>query len=376
MGIGLRLGLGNSSGTGGSGGTPSSLQFRGTGNLTINCVKAYNRSALFDGAGNMQVQRAGPMPEFFGVGAMGAQRIVSPLIFSGEGGYDVVQADAVYTGTALFEGAGGMEALRTVPPLVFGGEGGFDVSPASSEFWTPSDDAGLDEYWDASDDTTVSEAVGVDQWSGKTATYILSNSTGAEQPGYDDINKITFDGSGDKLQTTYSTYAKTSVMIGVLFTPLTVAGGSKSVVDQTPGANGLGIRWNSTNLQALGYQEGVGSARLVAANGALSVGQPIIAIVEADANGLRLYLNGSDTPAASTASSMDPIADDTPALFTMGAAADGGQDGDQDIYTLITSTTTGNDDNRQKITGWIAHEFDQTGLLDPGHPYKSTPPTI
>ena len=227
--------------------------------------------------------------------------------------------------------------------------------------WYPVDSLGLADN-DAIATLTDSSSIG----------HNLTNATSGERPTYktavlNGFDVAQFDG-GDRLFTTsFNPGTGTGFALGAVY-KLT-ANGSYPMTLVYKSATGWEMRHQGSTRQP---EFVLNNGSTVVTDGTALTNDTWyirIDVFDDTGNTAGVYLNGVKVEEATGVSASSPTATEN---FYIGGRSDGyymtGQIADAVMCNTLSTT------DREKLEGYWAHRFGLTGLLDSGHPYKTTPP--
>lgn len=270
---------------------------------------------------------------------------------------------------------------QSITPQIGGGIGyGFDGGISGgrpSAPWTPLNipSTSFVDWWDPRDTAHITlNSSTVSAWAGRINGNVVSQATGANQPGYSSTTMNSLPGmSWNGISSTLSI---ASISLPAIWTAFVVVSpnnltGTMNLMDAdgslTPRIAQY-LRSNGTNLESIGFNTAVsafsaskGTITNNAVNlyGGLNGGTSIVAT-----------LNGTlGTPTAIIGTPQSGTR-----ILSLGAGSAtffAGQTGDFFLFNTALSVNA-----RQCLEGWVAWRYNSSSVLPGGHPYKSAPPTI
>lgn len=258
-------------------------------------------------------------------------------------------------------------------------------SPApSANLWTPAAlSADMASWWDASDSSTITlESGAVSEWRNKVSGGpTASQATAANRPVFSATARngrpgITSNGTTQRLLFTPTGFPvgdgeSTEMMVGysasaTAFRYLLGYG------DTTAGANRQMGRDNSGNPTA---SSGVTAFNIFFTTQTWNDVDNIItrSSTSGSTPQTNLNANGSGTPATKSNTQAYATGTSLGRLFCAIADNTFWQGSAQEIFVFRRVLTT---DERQRLTGYVAHKWGLTDKLPADHPYKTSPPTV
>lgn len=235
---------------------------------------------------------------------------------------------------------------------------------SSGDPWTPADITTA-AWFDAT--VGVNDSSGnVDQWDDQSGNNNDLTQTSSARPKtgthtLNGLNVIDFDGSNDSMF--HSTALTTQPASFAAVFVRDASGADHTVFDGISGSGRNMLRLRSTDVLAVFAGSFVGTDSIT--TGAML------------ASGL---FNGSSSEIrldGGTAVTGDSGSEDLDGGLRVGANNSGGpQLLDGKIAEIVITDTDLSTSDRQKLEGYLAHKWGQTGNLPGGHPYKSVGPTV
>ncbi|MEA3272466.1 MAG: hypothetical protein U9P90_02255 [Patescibacteria group bacterium] len=253
----------------------------------------------------------------------------------------------------------------------------------SSILWTPANLTNLELWLDASDSGTITKdgSNKVSQWDDKSGNgNHATQGTEANQPAYNAAdNSVNFDGSNDWMQlppnvknsicrdTNHSIFIvfkadNPSSSIGCMFLTSSPNYGNNSLAYQ--------IRASHIRLSYYEYYDTSGDNEYRSAPFTDTTEKHFMSITHA-ANTLHdAFLDGTEITGTERAYRAQLSG------CRIGSAIDNNRFFDGDMFEIIIADSVLSEADRQKIEGYLAHEWDVENSLPAGHPYKSSPPYV
>lgn len=251
--------------------------------------------------------------------------------------------------------------------------------------WTPSDLSGLAGWYKADAITSLSDGDAVVSWVDSSSnSNTLTQSTAGAQPSYqtNELNSLPIvrfdkDSPGDNMLNA-DMGGNFDVGTGDFFLAMVAkfptASGNQFVMSKAFGTQGLNVFLNSSGTLFFRPQTSGVTTNNIQQTGATD-GQFHVVVCRRVSGVITGHYDGS-TFTTDNGTKVNNGSIDNDNDFRIGSSSTGGLDTDMDLGEALLAVGTLTDNDRDRLTGYLAHKYALTGNLPSDHPYKNIAPTI